>query len=216
MMSKNNTFIIAKEGWKYLVGSVAAFIVFSLMDADWLQVLTVVTFIALAYTYRNPERIVPHYQTGSIVAPVDGKISAVEALDECGVLGGSCYKITIQSGCFDMSLLRAPMDASVEKIDYRHGSRLSLKKPLAHELNERALVYLNDLHGNQLAVEHLLAQSPDGITLYIAQKQKVVQGARYGLMVKGRHIFYLPKHCDIKVQSGDRLRAGETLLGYFS
>ncbi len=215
-MQSNNSFIIAQEGWKYLLGSAGAYILFALMDIDLLQNLSVVIFIASAYLYRNPERNVPEYQKSSIVSPVDGKISAVETVDSCPEMDGVCQKITIRSGCFDTSLLRMPIDATVEKLDHRHGIRLSLKRDKARELNEMAIMSLSDEQGHKVVVEHLLAQSPDSISLTISTDQKLRQGARYGLLVKGTHTLYLPESSVLSVKAGDDLRAGESFLGYFS
>lgn len=215
-MQSSNTFIIAQEGWKYLLGSSGAYMLFALMDIDLLQYLAAFMFIVSAYIYRNLERTVPEYQKNSIVSPVDGKISAVEMVDSCPEMDGTCQKITIRTGCFDTSLLRVPFDATVENLDHRHGTRLSRKRDHARELNEMALMSLSDEQGHKLVVEHLLEQSPDTISLGISTGQQLRQGTRYGLIVKGTHILYLPGNSVLSIKAGDRLRAGESFLGYFS
>lgn len=216
MMPKNNTFIIADEGWKYLLGFAIAYLFFALIDADLLQLLTIIAFIMTLYLYRNPEREVPHYQRGSIVSPVDGKVTAIESLDACPGIEGACHKVTIRSGCLDASLLRVPFDATVEKLEHRHGARLGSSKVGAKALNEKATLYLSDAAGHKLEIEHLLEQSPDPISLRIAQERNVVQGRRYGSIMKGTHTLYLPESIGLSIKRGDKLLAGETLLGYFS
>jgi phosphatidylserine decarboxylase len=216
MMHRSNTFILAEEGWRYVAGLVVAYLFFALIDAEVLQFLTAAALVAAVYMYRNPERIVPRYQPDSIVAPADGRVASVELLEACPVMDGACYKLVIRSKCLDTALLRIPFTAGVEHLAYRRGSRLSLSKPLSKELNEKARIDFSDEQGHKLVIEHLLAQTLDDISLRIVQGQSVTQGARYGLMVKGDHTLYLPKTCDLAVKSGDRVRAGESLIGYFS
>ena len=215
-MQQGNTFIIAKEGWKYLAALLVAFLFFTLIDADVLQLLTFAVFVFVAYLYRNPERVVPYYQSNSIVAVADGKVRSIETVTSSPLMEAPAYKIVIQSKCLDTALLRAPFDSQVDHIELRRGNRLSIRKPLADELNEKALLRFSNLSGNTLAVEHLLEQSIDDITLHVFYEKKVVQGSRYGLMIKGTHTLYLPDNSRIAVNEGDDVRAGESLIGYFS
>jgi len=161
MMSRSNTFIIAEEGWKYLLLFAIATIVLGIIDADLLQSIAIIAFFATGYIYRNPEREVPHFQRGSIVAPVDGRVTAVEESLDRPKIGSKCLKVTVRSGCFDTSLLRAPFDMRVTALEHRHGARLSLKKTEAQKLNELVTIELDDDHGHKLVVEHLLEQSPE-------------------------------------------------------
>jgi hypothetical protein len=88
--------------------------------------------------------------------------------------------------------------------------------PLAHSLNERALVCFNDTTGASCIVEHMLDQSIDAISLHSRKGQKLPQGGRYGLMVRGTHTIYLPTQSRVAVKVGEEVRAGESLIGYFS
>ncbi|MEA3373016.1 MAG: hypothetical protein U9Q62_04920 [Campylobacterota bacterium] len=216
-MMRSNTFIIAREGWKYLGALLGLLILCILFDADILEFLTFVALLAVAYVYRNLERVVPYYQESSIVAVADGRIEGVETIDECPLMdGGPCYKLTISSSCLDSSLLRAPMDSHLSYKEVRRGNRLSHTKLLAASLNEKALLKFTGSSENSVVVDHLLEQSIDELSLYLQQDNKVNQGNRYGLMLKGMHTIYLPENSRVAIKVGDRVRAGETLLGYFA
>ena len=215
-MQQSDTFIIAREGWKFVGGAAAVFVLFVLFDCDLLQFIAFVAGIFLAYLYRNPERITPYYQEQSVVSVADGRIRSIETVDSCPWLEGPCYKVEIVSGVLDAALLRMPFEGIVKNLDLRRGSRLSSLKPLALRLNERAQLCFESRDGNRCAVEHLLGQTIDAISLHASHDQRFSQGGRYGLMLQGVHTLYLPVESRVAVKVGDEVRAGESLIGYFS
>ncbi|MDX1296413.1 MAG: phosphatidylserine decarboxylase [Sulfurimonadaceae bacterium] len=215
-MEQSDTFIIAKEGWKFLLGSIGAFILFILIDMSLLQFVAFGAIIAFVYIYRNPERIVPYYQDHSIVAVADGRVRSIETVDNCPMLDGPCYKVEIVSGMFDTSLLRAPFEATAATVELFRGTRLPVMQPLASSLNERAVVRFDDAQGESCIVEHMLDQSIDALSLNVRETHKLPQGGRYGLMVRGTHTLYLPTESRVAVKVGEEVRAGESLIGYFS
>lgn len=215
-MNRSDTFIIAKEGWGYLAGALILFALFGLIDADFLQFLAFGAFVAVGYIYRNPERIVPYNQPGSIVSVADGIVTAIETVSECAGLEGPCFKIGIKSGCLDTSVLRAPFESCVTRAEVRRGSRLALVNPLAAMLNEKALLEFTSENGNSVVCEHFMEQNPADLSVYVSHENRIYQGARYGLMLKGNHTMYLPLESRVAVKVGDKLRAGESLIGYFS
>ena len=215
-MSQSNTFIVAEEGWACLVLLLGIFAFFTLIDAELLQLLSFAAFIGAVYLYRNPERAVPYYQPNSIVAVSDGTVTSIETVEATENDDTPCYKIEIDSGYKDAALLRAPFESHVEHIDIRRGSRLSVSKPLAAKLNEKAVIRFVDGAGNRVTAEHLLVQSLDVISLRAHVEQRVIQGGRYGLLLKGKHTLYLPARSRVAVKVGDNVRAGESLIGYFS
>ncbi len=215
-MEQSDTFIIAKEGWKFLIGSIAAFVIFIILDWDFLQLLSLVAAILFAYVYRNPERIVPYYQENSIVSVADGRVRSIETVESCPMLEGPCYKVEIVSGFFDTSLLRMPYDAEITEIDLRRGSRLSAVSSLAAQLNEQARLFFKNEAGHSCVVEHMLDQSIDALSLHGTHGRNAPQGSRYGLMLRGTHSIYLPAKSRVALKVGDEVRAGETLVGYFA
>jgi len=216
-MNQNNTFIVAKEGWNYLGVVGALFVLFALFDCDFMQLVTLTLFVALAWVYRNPERMVPYYQEHSIVSVCDGTVTAIESLDECEFCEGPGFKIEITSGYIDASVLRTPFESEAGSILYRHGSRLSRFNPLSEKLNENVqLKFTSASAGESVMVRHMLEQSFDSLRVNALEGQKLKQGQRYGAMVKGVTWLYLPANSRVALNIGDTVRAGETLVGYFS
>ena len=209
---KNNLFPVAKEGWSKIGYSFAAFVIAVILDFDILQFLLFLLTLFLVYVYRNPERLAPQFQEQSVVSPVDGIVTAIEEIeDDC-----YSYKITINSGYLDVSVLRAPSTSKVVKMNFMHGAKLSDTFTLSTQLNEHAVIELEDTQKNKMRVVHKLKQSFDSLHVCIVPEQELMQGSRYGVMVYGVTALYLPQNFRMDIKVGDEILASDTLIGYFS
>ncbi|MCJ7765951.1 MAG: phosphatidylserine decarboxylase [Thiovulaceae bacterium] len=212
-MIDNDTFIIAKDGFKCIAASVALMLFLMVIDADVLTFLSFVLVLLTLWAYRNPERVIPYLQEDSIVSVADGVIRSIETLEDDE--GTSGYKIVIRTGFLDTSILRAPFACKVKETKSLYGARLSSSMPLSKKLNEQSdIVFGGD--EKQVRVSHNLQLSSVGIKNRLIENYPVAQGLRYGLMVKGNTTIVLPKNSRVAVKVGQNVRAGETLIGFFS
>ncbi|MEN8147255.1 MAG: phosphatidylserine decarboxylase [Campylobacterota bacterium] len=212
-MRYDDTFIIAKDGMKCIAAAVAVMLFFMAIDAEFLTFLSVILVLVTVWAYRNPERIIPHLEEDGIVSVADGMITSIETLED--EEGNNSYKIVIKSGILDTPILRVPFSCDVKEVEAISGARLMLSMPLAQKLNEQShIVFGKD--DREVSVVHMLQLSSVGIKNRLAKESAVLQGMRYGLMVKGETTLVLPTHSRVAVKVGQRVRAGETLLGFFS
>lgn len=211
---KSNLLPIAKEGWSYLAYSVAAFIVFMILDLDLLQFLAFLTTLFFIYIFRNPERENMLYQQNSVVSPVDGIVSSIEELQN---ENSYAYKVEIDGSYLNVALLRAPFTSTIEELEIQRGARLSVFKSLSKSINENAaLIFSDEKSSNKMKVVHRLKQSVKGIDIDINKNQSLVQGSRYGLVVNGITELYLPHNFRLNIDIGNELIASESLIGYFT
>ncbi len=209
----NDTFILAKDGFKCIGATVALMLFLMFIDADFLSALAFVLVLVTLWIYRNPERTIPYLEKNSIVSVADGVIKSIETVEvENGI---DMYKIVIKSGFLDTSILRVPFACEVQACRTVYGARLGVDSPLAGKLNEQSSVIFGE--GNKtVQVTHTVHLASVGIVNRLRPRQEVVQGMRYGLMVNGESMISLPANSRIAVKVGERVRAGETLLGFFS
>jgi len=210
---KNNLFPIAKDGWKYVAYAVAACIIFSILDLDLFQFLSFVSILLLLYIFRNPERELPSFEENQVLSPVDGEVLSIDTLDASDAYA---YKVVINTTYKDVAILRAPMNASVSYLKENKGARLSIDNPLARKINENVTIVFEDTHKNKIKLTHILKQSLCGVNVDLENKKRVVQSARYGLMVNGITEIYLPKNFRISLIVGEEIIASKSLIGYFS
>jgi phosphatidylserine decarboxylase len=213
MTVQNDTFILSKRGW--LISGVigALFLFFTMTGLHLFQFITGALLLAVLAIFRNPERSTNENEPGAIISSVDGVVLSVE---EALVNDQKMTKVTIMNSLWDVSMLRAPFDATVEGYKIRHGASLPLYNPLADTLNEKAVISFRTAKGDELYIEHLGEQSCFPIGIDAEKGQKFKEGTRYGFLAKGRSILYLPEGIRLSLGAGATVRSGESIIGYFA
>lgn len=208
-MIVNDTFIVSKAGHKKIAVAAVFFIFFTLAGWRFFEFLSLVAIASFIFLYRNPEREIPYFQNGSLISPVDGKVVAINSLD-------NGYEIIIKSSLFDAAILRAPLFSKIKSFHIRNGARLSTDSRKSLLLNEKLEIEFEDNKKHIVYIEHIVDNSIDDITVNLHLDQEINQGKRYGVMTKGKTIIRLPLACRLSLHVSDQVRAGETLLGYIS
>ncbi|QOP46274.1 phosphatidylserine decarboxylase [Sulfurimonas paralvinellae] len=209
---RNNLFIIANSGWKYIGYALVAFILFSLLDWDLLAFISLLMTGLFIYLFRNPERIMPFYQQKNLVAPSDGVVTAIEHLENSDY----AYRLDIESSYLNIGVLRVPMAAKVSEVKIVRGVRTGKNSKLFSLLNENGEITFADEADNKVKVLHRLKQSFAPLDIDLIKSQELMQAARYGVMINGVTSLYLPANFRLNLNVGQELRASETLVGYFS
>jgi phosphatidylserine decarboxylase len=209
---KSNLLPIAKEGWKYILTSFALFLLFSIFDWDFLATLTFITTALLLFFFRNPERELSALQENSFVAPSDGVVRSIEEIYE----GEYLYKIEIEGSYLDVALLRMPAVAKVLSVTNYKGTRVSAESSLFSSLNEQSSLLFEDSTKNRFMMNFKLKNSFSGLEVDLIEAQKLNKAARFGFMLHGVTTLYLPSNFRLNIQEGNRVKAAESLIGYFS
>ena len=152
--------------------------------------------------FRNPERISKYRKDDMIVAPCDGIIRDI-SINDNGVT------IKIEIGLFDVGILRTPM--FVDSIDaiYKYGLFIKDNEILKEVLNTRHCI--NGIKNNNIIYSiELLPEIWNKVSIY--DVNLAFAGDRIGFMKYGYLILNIHSLCDIKVQRGDNIFAGQSLL----
>ncbi len=208
---KNNLFPISKNGFQYILYAFIASIVFAILDLEFFSFLSFVLIFALVYFFRNPEREISIFDAGSVVSPVDGEVISIEELSQSEY----GYKVVVKSGYMDTGVLRAPCDGYITKVALQNGARLSFSTPTAQALNAQLELLFKNEKYNTVKVKHILTRSFAPLALSIFQSQSIRQSSRYGFMLKGYTEIYIPNNFRLNIHKGNRLKASQSLLGFF-
>jgi len=209
---RNNLFPVAKEGWKYLFYSASLTLFFLAIDWDFFAFFTFLTTLFSFYIFRNPEREFPSFEANSFLAPSDGVVNSIEEINENGYL----YKVEIEGNYLDVSLLRMPMKAQLIGSLKYHGTRVSKHSSLFTSLNENLSLTFEDESKNIFRVDFRVKNSFCALESDLIVAQKLNQASRFGFMLHGVTTLYLPSNFRLNIQRGNRLKASESLIGYFS
>jgi len=209
-MMRSNLFIIAQSGWKYVGFSLSFFLVFMILDLEFLAFLSFLFALVSVFVFRNPERELLSFEEKSILSPVDGVVSAITQLDDSEY----GYRIDVQSSYIDVSLLRAPINASVESLKYHKGTRTSKNSKLFETLNENVEIIFVNNNKQKVKVKHTLSQSFAPLNVDIINSQTLLKTSRYGVMLCGLTSIYLPSHVRVNVNLANEIKASQTLIGH--
>jgi phosphatidylserine decarboxylase len=205
---------IHKDGYKF----VAAFAVGALLlswVSDPLGWIGVVATLWCAYFFRDPERFPPPGK-GLVIAPADGRISAIEEVvspKELDLDSEKRTRISIFLSVFDVHINRSPVAGKITKIVYVPGKFLNAELDKASEENERQCLTLETGNGTRIGCVQIAGLIARRIVTFVQQGTTVEAGERFGLIRFGsRTDIYLPPGTKPAVSVGQTAIGGETVL----
>ncbi len=207
--------IVMREGWPFVGGAVAAGLVLGALG--W-GALSLVGFFAAAFCawfFRNPPRVIP-VEKGAIVSPGDGKVLAVEAVDDPRWVRGPATKVSVFLNVFDVHVNRTPIGGKVVDVDYRPGKFLVASLDKASEKNERNAVCIEDGEGRRVAFLQIAGLIARRIVSTLRVGDEVERGEVMGLIRFGSRVEVLfPRTARVAVRPGERVRGGSTVVAWF-
>ncbi|HKY73656.1 MAG TPA: phosphatidylserine decarboxylase family protein [Nitrospira sp.] len=203
----------AKEGFPFI--GVAAGITLIASTLGWIPVAIAMGIATafVAWFFRNPPRIIPQ-GPGLIVSPGDGKVLAVEEEFEPRYLKERAIRISIFLNVFDVHINRIPCEGIIEDVQYQPGLFLVASKPHATLKNEQNAIMIKTVEGAKVLCVQVAGLIARRIICWVNPKERAVRGERYGLIRFGSRMdTYMPAGTAIKIEVGDRVKGGETILG---
>ncbi len=213
-MNCRKTEIIVKEGWKYLGFFSILFLFFFLAESVIFSLIFLLAILLTAFVFRNPERIPYEFDELSFLSPIDGKVDYIGKVFEGIYFKKEMLLISVKSSLFDVSVQRNPLDLNIKKIHYTHGLNLDIKSSKAKLLNEKIDVIASSFE-KDILITSIVGKCAKKIYTICDNFKKVKKGDRYLLLIDGKVELYLPLECRVKVVFGEKVKAGESILGYF-
>jgi len=171
----------------------------------------------VAFFFRDPNRVPPEGER-NVVAPADGKVVEISDAHETEFLNTDTTKIGIFLSVFDVHVNRAPVTGRVESVQHKPGKFLNALRPESAQENESNSVVLSlDAPGSpKVLVKQIAGVIARRIVCACAPSQVLQRGQAFGMIKFGsRTELYVPKsvNFEVSVQKGQKVRAGETILG---
>jgi phosphatidylserine decarboxylase len=210
----------AREGRPFIaVAAIAALVAWFMLLARgggaWSVLALVLSLLALwvAYFFRDPER------TGErgeqlVIAPADGRVVSVAAVDEPAFLHSPAKRISIFMNVFDVHVNRYPVTGTVRYVHYNRGKVLHAASEKASLDNEQMSVGLvAGARQHRILVRQIAGLVARRIANYSREGEIVEQGDRMGIIRFGSRVdVLLPTGAEVLVRVGDRTKAGHTVL----
>jgi phosphatidylserine decarboxylase len=200
---------IAPEGWPFIFPPALAACI--LAGVGWWAAAAVLAVPALAFLgfFRDPERRPPDVP-GAVVAPADGKVVDVVFTEDAWV--GSAVRVSIFLSPLDVHVNRAPVAGLVTSVEHAAGKFRAAWKPEASEVNERCTLALEG--PARVTVRQIAGVLARRIVCRVRTGDTLDLGERYGLIRFGsRTDLFVPRTTELRVQVGDHVRGGESIMG---
>lgn len=203
---------IAREGLPFILA--CGVLAFVFLVAGWwgISLLFLAGSGAFAFFFRDPHRLIPEGE-GLIIAPADGKILKTEILNSHPFLPPPIACVSIFLSLFDVHITRSPLSGTVQSLEVQPGRFFPAYKDEARTQNEQVSMFIN---GKKLDIllKQIVGIAARRIKCYVKENEKVERGQKIGLMYFGSRVdLYLPSSVSIEVSLGQKVKAGESVIG---
>ena len=184
--------------------------------ADWIEgvilLVSVVIYGLVLQFFRNPRRFT-NAEAHHVIAPADGKIVAIEEIDEQEYFKGKRLQISIFMSPVNVHVNRYPITGKVTYAKYHPGAYLVAWHPKSSLLNERTSVVVQNAEGTEVMYKQIAGALARRIVMYAKPGMAVQQGTDSGFIKFGSRVdVILPLDANVHVKIGDKTRGGEQIL----
>ncbi|MDO9529458.1 MAG: phosphatidylserine decarboxylase family protein [Syntrophales bacterium] len=207
---------IAREGLIFILPLVITTIILGAVGMYWWTAFFFIASSFVIWFFRDPKRNIPEGGK-EVISPADGRVIRIEEIREDTILKGRFKKISIFMSVFNVHVNRIPCSGRVESILYRKGKFFSANLDKASSLNEKNSVLVKTDDGQEILVVQIAGLIARRIVCRIKEGMNVTKGQRFGLIRFGSRLeVFLPLDSTISVKVGDRVKGGETPIGYLT
>ena len=199
---------IARQGFRYIgILVVLGALVAALAASPLYSIPFFVLAAFVTYFFRDPERVPPPDEK-LLVSPGDGKVVYVGEAER----DPERQQISVFLSIFDVHINRSPLHAVVRRIRYSPGKFLAAYKSDAGISNEQNELELVD--GDfTVIVRQIAGVIARRIVCTSKENDELERGERFGLIQFGSRMeIILPKDVELRVEVGDRVKGGETVV----
>lgn len=206
----------AREGYPRIFALGILCLVFNLLGFPTLGLIFLLLAFFVAYFFRDPERVAPE-DDRYIVAPADGRVVTIEQnVTSDRWVTTPATRVGIFMSPLNVHVNRLPASGVVESVRYQAGKFRPAFAEDATQVNEQNGVTLQDAQGRRVVFVQVAGILARRIVCSLKGGERVRQGERYGMIMLGSRVdLYCPVNAHIKVQVGQTVKAGETIVAEY-
>lgn len=214
---------IHHEGTNILVGSIILLILInaavycgiSCKIPFYITVLTsTITYLLIVNFFRCPIRIFNQDSEKIVIAPADGKIVAIEELDEYEYFNDRRLLVSIFMSPLNVHANWYPVDGVVKKVAHHNGKFMKAWLPKASVENERSMVVIETPEGVEVMARQIAGAMARRIVTYADVGEECFIDEHMGFIKFGSRVdVYLPLDTEIFVSLGQSTTGNQTIIG---
>ena len=167
----------------------------------------------VANFFRSPLRNFKGEREGIVVSSVDGKVVALEEVEETTVLHKRVIQLSVFMSVFNVHANWVPVEGEVKYVKHHSGRFLSAYLPKSSTENERSTVVIGTRCGSDVLVRQIAGAIARRIVTYVEPGDKVCVEQHMGFIKFGSRVdIFLPLDTEILVKLGDKTMGGVTQI----
>ena len=211
----DNSLPIAREGIPFMLFGAGLTGIFFILDLPGLAIPFAVLTSFIIFFFRDPKRKLVNREK-AVLTPADGKIISIEKLaNGDNRFKDTAVKLSIFMSIFDAHINRIPIAGKIDQLIYHPGKFFSANLDKASLYNENNVVMLETDKREKIVFVQVAGLIARRIACWVKPGDCVKAGQRFGLIRFGSRLeVYLPPDSIITVRKGEKVKAGQTVLGY--
>jgi phosphatidylserine decarboxylase len=216
VISKYGTDVVIRF---FLIAAIVMLCTFTLIESGFIR-LAILVIISTAVIFvinffRDPNRIVPKDE-GLVISPADGKVVLIKEFFESEYIRQEAIQVSIFMSPLNVHVNRFPISGVVTYFKYIPGKYLVAFNEKSSELNERTHIGIEN-NSYKVIFKQIAGTIARRIVADITVGQKAAAGERFGMIKFGSRVdVIMPKKSEVKVNLGERVRAGESVIARYS
>jgi phosphatidylserine decarboxylase len=204
---------IAAEGVRFSLGLAILGITLIALGLKSVGAIVMIVAIPIALFFRDPDRFPPRTEN-VVISGADGKITDIAEVSFAGSTGPLYHRVSVFMSPLNVHVNRAPVGGKVTLVEHTAGEFRAAFRDDASEHNERNLIAMIDASGRRFGMLQVAGYLARRIVCRLRAHDRIQSGQRIGLIMFGSRVdHFFPPEYRVTVSMGQRVRAGESIIG---
>ena len=186
------------------------------LNPEWLkisvQAAALLLLISILQFFRNPKRVAPK-NFDEILAPADGKVVAIEEVEETEYFHDKRIQVSIFMSPINVHVTRYPASGQVAYSKYHPGKYLVAWHPKSSTENERTTVVIQTPKFGKIGYRQIAGAMARRIVNYAEVGESIQQGDDAGFIKFGSRVdLLLPLDCLVTVKLHQKVVGAKTCM----
>ena len=178
--------------------------------------IPLIFFLLILQFFRIPSRKII-YKEGTVLCPADGKIVAIEEVEETEYFKEKRIQVSIFMSPLNVHANYYPVSGKVKYVKYHPGLFLVAWHPKSSTDNERTTVVVEDNKEREVLFRQIAGAVARRICLYAEKDRTITAGSEFGFIKFGSRVdVFLPLGTEINVELEQVVKGKITKLATFT